>query len=119
MCSYSCALIKELSLITPLLNSIICFSLWQRMLLGIIVSSLEEHSQLSALLGYKKSVETEDSSEHDLGMTETLMNTLLDNLHQSVVRENSLLSLLFEQLTRFMKILHKKYPKMLFHITSR
>lgn len=55
------------------------------MLLGIIVSSLEEHSQLSTLLGYKRSADGEDKTEHDLSMTETLMNTLLDNLHQMMV----------------------------------
>ncbi|KAG8252880.1 putative E3 ubiquitin-protein ligase herc1 [Homalodisca vitripennis] len=56
----------------------------QRMLLGIIVSSLEEHSQLSTLLGYKRA-DTEDKTEHDLALTETLMSTLLDNLHRMML----------------------------------
>lgn len=58
---------------------------FQKMLLGIIVSSLEEHSQLSTLVGYKRMSEGDDGSEHDLSMTEVLMNTLLNNLHEVMV----------------------------------
>ncbi|XP_054287973.1 probable E3 ubiquitin-protein ligase HERC1 [Macrosteles quadrilineatus] len=76
---------ERLTLLQAMLPQGSNLSKGQRMLLGIIVSSLEEHSQLSALLGYKKSAESEDNSEQDLGMTETLMNTLLDNLYQSVL----------------------------------
>lgn len=59
-------------------------TLFQKMLLGIIVSSLEEHSQLASLLGFS-SCDDNPGSRQDLQMTEVLMETLLHNLHLHTV----------------------------------
>jgi E3 ubiquitin-protein ligase HERC1 len=51
------------------------------MLLGIILTSLEDHSHVSSLLGYSCSMESEDRlGSQDLHLAEVLMKTLLQNL---------------------------------------
>ncbi|XP_069694063.1 probable E3 ubiquitin-protein ligase HERC1 isoform X1 [Periplaneta americana] len=53
----------------------------QKMLLGIILTSLEDHSHVSSLLGYSFSAESEDHlGSQDLHLAEVLMKTLLRNL---------------------------------------
>jgi hypothetical protein len=53
----------------------------QKMLLGIILTSLEDHSHVSSLLGYSYSAESEDRlGSQDLHLAEVLMKTLLRNL---------------------------------------
>ncbi|PNF15872.1 hypothetical protein B7P43_G07996 [Cryptotermes secundus] len=53
----------------------------QKMLLGIILTSLEDHSHVSSLLGYSYSAVSEDRlGSQDLHLAEALMKTLLRNL---------------------------------------
>ncbi|XP_068081364.1 probable E3 ubiquitin-protein ligase HERC1 [Anabrus simplex] len=58
----------------------------QKMLLGIILTSLEDHGHVSALLGYSHWTEPEDRlSSQDLHLAEVLMKTLLRNLSANTV----------------------------------
>jgi E3 ubiquitin-protein ligase HERC1 len=57
------------------------------MLLGIILTSLEDHSHVSSLLGYSYSTVSEDRlGSQDLHLAEVLMKTLLQNLSFHTVR---------------------------------
>lgn len=70
---------ERMELLHSLLPAVANLTVGQKMLLDIILNSLEDHSHVAALLGYNTIPEKLDLM--DINLTESLMTTLLENLN--------------------------------------
>nr|CAD7425857.1 unnamed protein product [Timema monikensis] len=75
-------LLERMELLHTLLPNVSKLSNGQKMLLGIILTSLEDHAHVSSLLGYSHTQEVKNrlSNDDDLHLAQVLMKTLLRNL---------------------------------------
>nr|CAD7438539.1 unnamed protein product [Timema bartmani] len=75
-------LLERMELLHTLLPNVSKLSNGQKMLLGIILTSLEDHAHVSSLLGYSHTQEVKNrlSTNDDLHLAQVLMKTLLRNL---------------------------------------